>query len=58
MAVAYVGTGDHEEVFRWLERAGDERDPWLTTLNVDRAFEPLRDDSRFTSLLRRMGLEP
>jgi serine/threonine protein kinase/tetratricopeptide (TPR) repeat protein len=58
MALAHAGRGDHEEAFRWLERASEEHDPWLTTLNIDRAFEPLRSDSRFAVIVRRMGLEP
>ena len=57
MALAYIGTGDHEEAFRWLERASEERDPWLTTLNIDRAFESLRGDPRVATIVRRMGLE-
>jgi hypothetical protein len=58
MALAYVGMRDHEEAFRWLDRASEEHDPWLTTLNIDRAFEPLRGDARFAAIVRRMGLEP
>jgi tetratricopeptide (TPR) repeat protein len=58
VALAHAGRGDHEEAFRWLERASEEHDPWLTTLNIDRAFEPLRSDSRFAVIVRRMGLEP
>ncbi len=58
MALAYVGLGDHEEAFGWLERAREQREPWLTTLNIDRAFEPLRGDPRFQEIVRAMGLVP
>ena len=58
MALAYVGLGDHPEAFRWLEQAHEEHDPWLTTLNVDRAFDPLRVDSRFGEIVRAIGLVP
>jgi serine/threonine-protein kinase len=58
MALAYVGLGDQPEAFRWLEQAREERDPWLTTVNVDRALDPLRVDSRFGDLVRGMGLVP
>ena len=58
MALAYVGLGDQPEAFRWLEQAREERDPWLTTVNIDRTFDPLRVDSRFGDLVRGMGLVP
>jgi serine/threonine protein kinase/tetratricopeptide (TPR) repeat protein len=58
MALAYVGLGDRNEAFRWLERARDEHTPWLVTLNIDRAFDALRVDSRFGDIVRAMGLVP
>jgi len=58
MALAYVGLGDRPEAFRWLEQAREEHDPWLTTVNIDRTFDPLRVDSRFGDLVRGMGLVP
>ena len=58
MALAYVGLGDHNEAFRWLEQAREEHAPWLITVNVDRAFDPLRVDSRFGDIVRAMGLVP
>jgi len=58
MALAYVGLGDHNEAFRWLEQAREEHAPWLITVNVDRAFDPLRVDSRFGDIVRSMALAP
>ena len=58
MALAYVGLGDHNEAFRWLEQAREEHAPWLITVNIDRAFDPLRVDSRFGNIVRAMGLVP
>jgi len=58
LALAYVGLGDHSEAFRWLEQAREEHDPWLTTVNIDRAFDPLRADLRFGDIVRCMGLTP
>lgn len=58
VAMSYVGLGDADEAFRWLERAYEEQDPWLSVdSNVAQAFEPLRSDPRFTQLVRRLGLE-
>ena len=56
MALAYVGLGDQPEAFRWLEQAREEHDPWLTTLNIDRAFDPLRADLRFGDIVRCHGV--
>ena len=55
IAQIYIGLGDNEEAFAWLEKAYSERSLWLPFLRVDRKFEPLRDDPRFKDLLRRMG---
>ncbi|MEO7962786.1 MAG: protein kinase [Gemmatimonadaceae bacterium] len=57
-AMAYVGLGDFNEAFRWLERGVTEFDPWITALNVEPTFGPLRSDPRFGSLLRRIKLSP
>jgi serine/threonine-protein kinase len=58
LALAHVGLGDLDEAFRWLEQAREEHDPWLTTVNIDRAFDPLRADARFADIVRSIGLAP
>ena len=56
LAVLYVAVGEREQAFAALERAFAVRDVQLQYLAVDPAFDPLRDDPRFTDLVRRVGL--
>ncbi len=54
IAIAYVGLGDHDQAFRWLERAASF--PWggYTYLRAP-ALAPLRDNPRFRRVLRQLG---
>jgi serine/threonine-protein kinase len=56
IAVIYVGLGEKEQAFEWLEKAYRDHSPWLIWLNVDPRFDKLHSDPRFADLLRRMGL--
>ena len=57
-AVVYVGLGEKDQAFTWLEKANEERANLLTYLKVDSTWDPLRSDPRFADLLRRVGLPP
>lgn len=48
--------GDTDEVFRWLDKAWEDRRGWMVYLNVEPAMDNLRSDPRFLELLRRMNL--
>jgi TolB-like protein/DNA-binding winged helix-turn-helix (wHTH) protein/Tfp pilus assembly protein PilF len=54
---AYLGLGDNEQAFVWLEKAYEEESNLLQLLKVHPYFDPLRDDPRFTDLLHRVGLD-
>jgi TolB-like protein/DNA-binding winged helix-turn-helix (wHTH) protein/Tfp pilus assembly protein PilF len=54
---AYLGLGEHEQAFVWLERAYQEHSIILQYLKVNPFFDPLRDDPRFKDLVRRVGLD-
>ncbi|HEX6183607.1 MAG TPA: BTAD domain-containing putative transcriptional regulator [Pyrinomonadaceae bacterium] len=56
LAVVHTGLGEKEQAFRWLERAFEKHAVDLFTLKVEPMFDALRDDPRFTDLLRRVGL--
>jgi TolB-like protein/Tfp pilus assembly protein PilF len=55
-AIMHAKLGDADEAFVWLNKAFDERAPWLTNLKTDPAFDPLRSDPRFAALVKKIGL--
>jgi hypothetical protein len=52
----FVALGDHERALTWLERAVEERAPYVAMMAVEPALDPLRSDPRFVRLLKRLGL--
>jgi DNA-binding winged helix-turn-helix (wHTH) protein/TolB-like protein/cytochrome c-type biogenesis protein CcmH/NrfG len=52
----YIGLGETDLAFKWLEQAYQERLWYLALLAVDPLFDRLRGDARFTDLVRRMNL--
>ena len=54
---AYLGLGDNEEAFAWLEKAYKEQSNILQFLKVHPYFDPLRGDPRFADLVHRVGLD-
>jgi TolB-like protein/Tfp pilus assembly protein PilF len=55
IAQYHVILGHKAEAIRWLERAYTERDLLMPYLNTEAAFDPIRNDSRFAEILKRMG---
>ena len=56
LAAIYVGLGDHETAFAMLQKAYDERSPWMIWLPRELSLEPLHSDPRFAALVRKIGL--
>jgi serine/threonine-protein kinase len=56
VATIYIGLGDADGAFEWLERALEDRSESLLFLKVEPRFDPLRADPRFKSLIHRLGL--
>jgi TolB-like protein/DNA-binding winged helix-turn-helix (wHTH) protein/Tfp pilus assembly protein PilF len=52
----YIGMGNKDQAFFWLEKAYAQRSGAMTWLKVDPVYDPLRSDPRFQNLLRRVGL--
>jgi TolB-like protein/Tfp pilus assembly protein PilF len=55
-AIVYVGLGEMDQAFEWLEKAYEEH--FIVGFKAQPAFDPLRSDPRFANLLRRMNLQP
>jgi serine/threonine-protein kinase len=58
IAMVYAGLGQRDEAFGWLERGYTERAAFMDGVKITPAFDALHGDSRWASLLQRMGLEP
>jgi tetratricopeptide (TPR) repeat protein len=56
VCMVYAGLGMVDETFAWLDRAYEERRGWLAYLKVEPTLDGVRDDPRFTALVRRMKL--
>jgi TolB-like protein/DNA-binding winged helix-turn-helix (wHTH) protein/Flp pilus assembly protein TadD len=53
---AYLGLGDYDQAFVWLEQAYKEQSNILQFVKVHPYFDPVRRDPRFADLVRRVGL--
>jgi len=56
LALIYVGLGQRDQAFNWLQKAYQERSDQLVYLKVDPRLDPVRSDSRFADLVRRVGI--
>jgi TolB-like protein/DNA-binding winged helix-turn-helix (wHTH) protein/Flp pilus assembly protein TadD len=54
IAIVYVSLGDTDQAMNWLEKGYEER--FNPGVLLRPGFDPLRSDSRFQNLLRRIGL--
>jgi hypothetical protein len=57
IALTYARAGANSEALDWLEKAVEERAPWLPELKVDPTWDALRSDPRFIAVLKKIGLE-
>ena len=56
VATIYTALGETDKAFEWLDRACDERDPYVIWLKVEPKLAPLRSDPRFAAIVRRVGV--
>jgi serine/threonine-protein kinase len=54
-ALVSAGLGDYEQALQLLERSCEERYPLYLYFMVTHAFDPLRPDPRFATLMKKLG---
>jgi TolB-like protein/Tfp pilus assembly protein PilF len=55
MALIYAGLDDKEQAFGWLRKSYEERSGWLAWIKVEPQLDNLRQEPRFTKLVRDIG---
>ncbi len=56
IALIYIGLGENNQAFAWLDKAYEERCEYLVYLRTDPMADPIRNDPRFETFLERMRL--
>ena len=56
LILVYTGMGQLDDAIALLQKARSEHSNLLTSLKVEPAYDPLRDDPRFQALLKSVGL--
>ena len=56
IAMGYAQRGDRDTAFSYLTKAHDARDPFFPYIRVFPLLKPLRDDPRFETLVKKIGL--
>lgn len=57
LAMIYLGLGDKERTFEYLEKAYEKRSSFIAYIQVDPRLDSLRSDPRFNVLLKKLGLK-
>ena len=56
IALIYIGLGERDKAFAWLEKAYNDHSTEMIYFKVEPLLAPLRSDPRYQDLLRRMKL--
>jgi len=56
IAIVYIGLGEKDQVFQWLDKAYEVRSNLLEYLLIDPLYDPIRSDPRFAALVKKIGL--
>jgi len=56
IARVYLHLGELEQAFTWLEKAYEDKDPWVRTIKAQPDFDEVRTHPRYLALLGKLGL--
>jgi tetratricopeptide (TPR) repeat protein len=56
--MAYTRMDDKEQALSWLDKAVQERTGFVFIVKVSPIYDRLRDDPRYTELIRKIGVQP
>ncbi|MFI5251692.1 MAG: protein kinase [Bacteroidota bacterium] len=56
IALVYMGLGDREKIFEWLNKAVDDQSGIFGFVKVDPLFDGIRNDPQFVALLHKGGI--
>lgn len=56
VATVYVGMGEKEQTFLWLNKAIEERSNWLVWLKSDPRWAPIYSDKRYAEMVSKIAL--
>ena len=56
IAVVYLGLGDRDAAFSWLEKAYTARSAFMISILSDPKWDPVNTDPRFEAIVRRMNV--
>jgi TolB-like protein/Flp pilus assembly protein TadD len=56
LAIVYLGIGDDEQALKYLEKAFDERSPWVVSIPIEPRMQKLSQHPIFRSLVRKLRL--
>ena len=54
----YARLGQKDEAFTWFEKTFEARDPSTLQFKIEPAYDSLRNDPRYSHLIRKIGLQP
>ncbi|HJP92956.1 MAG TPA: protein kinase [Pyrinomonadaceae bacterium] len=57
-AIVYIGLGDNDSAFYWLEKSYEEHFGSIISLTADPFFDSIKSDPRFVVLARKINLVP
>jgi len=57
IALIYVGLGENDQAFEWLQKAEDEHSGWMVYSKLEPRLESLSKDPRYDAMLHRLGLD-